>query len=94
MAMRRIEKKLFVLNDRLAELRRQRSQVEAELNMHRHINDDAQRDAAGGHAADRAEAHETAADVARFERHLRRIDAAERRLEQRRRRLLGRLNAD
>ncbi len=92
--MRRIEKKLFALNDRLAGLRHERDQVEAELSMHRHINDDAQRDAAGGHAADRAEAHETAADVARFERHLRKLDAIEHRLEQRRRRLLGRLGVD
>lgn len=89
--MRRHEKKLFALNDQLVALRAERQQVEAELNMHRHINDDAQRDAAVGNAADRADAHDTAADVARFERHLRRLDASERKLEEKRRRLLGRL---
>ena len=89
--MRRVERKLFALNDRIAALRRERHQVESELTMHQHINDDAQRDAALGNAADRAEAHETAADVARFERHLRKLDVAEMRLVVKRDKLLDRL---
>jgi chromosome segregation ATPase len=88
----RTTRKLFALSDKLTLLRAERAQVEAELNMHEHINDDAQRDAAMGNAADRAEAYETAADVSRFRRHLARLEAKETKLEARRRRLLGKLD--
>jgi seryl-tRNA synthetase len=93
--MRRTERKLFALNDRLAALREERRNVEEELMVHRHLDDDAQRDAAvSGHAADRADAADTAADVVRFERHLRKLEAEEARLEAKRQRLLGRLSGD
>jgi len=89
--MNRTEKRLFALNDQIAALRAEREQVAAELNMHEHINDDAQRDAALGDAADRAEAYETAADVARFRKHIRKLGEMEQKLEARRTRLLDRL---
>ena len=45
-----------------------RAQVAEELQVHRHIDEDAQRDAAvSGNPLDRADARETAGDVARFE---------------------------
>ena len=90
--MDRTAKKLFALNDQLTALRAERAQVEAELNMHQHINEDAQRDAAVGNAADRAEAYETAADVGRFQRHLARLRSKEEKLEERRRRLLAKFD--
>ena len=65
--MRRIEKRLFRINDELAALYEAERQAREELVFHRHLDDDAQRDAAGGSPLDRADARETAADVARLE---------------------------
>jgi hypothetical protein len=68
--MRRVEKRLFKLNDEIAALRVEQNLAREELVFHEHLNDDAQRDAAGGSAMDRADARETAADVARIEAHI------------------------
>jgi hypothetical protein len=68
--MRRVEKRLFRLNDDIAALRVEQDLAREELVFHQHLNDDAQRDAAGGSALDRADARETAADVARIEAHI------------------------
>ena len=63
----------------------------AELEYHRSINDDAQRDAAVGNYIDREEAGATAADVRRFEKTLARLDAKRAGLVETRDRLLGKL---
>ncbi len=91
--MGRVESKLFEINDTIAELAEERRLVEAELVHHRHIHDDAVRDAAvSGWQGDRMEADSTAADVARFERRIREIDAKSERLALRRQRLMERLD--
>jgi hypothetical protein len=64
--MKRTEKKLLRVLDELESLETQLRLIEAELEAHRHINDDAQRDAAMG--IDRLEALSTRADVTRFMR--------------------------
>ncbi|MGD2052125.1 MAG: hypothetical protein PVI35_06585 [Acidimicrobiia bacterium] len=90
--MRRIERRLFRLNDQIAALRRDEVLARQELEFHVHLNDDATRDALVSDAPlDRADARETAGDVARFEAHIARLEERRRRLEERRDRLLGRL---
>lgn len=66
--MKRIHRKLFVINDRLAAIDRELAQTRAELEYHRSIDDDAQRDAAVGNYIDREEAGLTRGDVRRFEK--------------------------
>lgn len=90
--MKRIHRKLFRLNDRIEELRRESAGVAAELERHRSINDDAQRDAAVGNYIDREEAGLTAADVRRFERALADIDVRVEKLTAKRDRLLSKMN--
>lgn len=68
--MKRIHRRLFRLNEKIATLQKEAAQVAAELEFHRSINEDAQRDAAVGNYIDREEAGLTAADVRRFERTL------------------------
>jgi transposase len=87
----RIEKKLLKLLDQVAVLDQRRLLVEAELEAHRHIDDDAQRDAALG--IEPLEATSTRDDVARFERLLADIDYRREALEQRRTHLLSRLGS-
>ncbi len=66
--MGRIEKRIFRLNDEIAALAAEEHQVAEELSFHRHLHDDAHRDAVvSGHPLDRADARETSGDVARFE---------------------------
>lgn len=89
--MARLENRIFTLNDRLEVLAREERLVREELIMRRHLNDDAQRDAAVGDAEDRALAYETQKDVDRFERLLRSIDAERQKLNAKRDKLLGRL---
>ncbi|MDH3396777.1 MAG: hypothetical protein OEM94_04580 [Acidimicrobiia bacterium] len=64
----RLERRLLRLNDRIAALERQEHLAFEELNMHRHLDDDAQRDAAVGGPVERADSRDTAADVSRFEK--------------------------
>jgi len=87
--MRRIERRLFRVGDQLKRLSDERRAIEAELDALRHIDDDAQHDAALGF--ERLEATATRNDVNRFERAL--VELAERseRLELLRQRLLMRL---
>ena len=68
--LKRIHRRLFRLNDKIAKLQAEAAEVAAELEFHRSINDDAQRDAAIGNYIDREEAGLTAADVRRFEKTL------------------------
>lgn len=90
--MRRIERRLLRLNEALQRLRREEELVAGELDMHRHLADDAGRDAAvSGTPDDRADARDTSRDVARFEEALAAVRAKVVRLEAKRDRLLGRL---
>jgi hypothetical protein len=66
----RNQKRLFKIHDKLKSLDHAISLVEAELEYHRHIDDDAQRDASIGNYIDREEAKLTASDVRRFEKTL------------------------
>lgn len=89
--MKRIHRRLFRLNEQIADLQRESEQVAAELAYHRSINDDAQEDAAYGNSIDREEAGLTAADVRRFESTLARLDARKAKLAAKRDRLLAKL---
>jgi hypothetical protein len=64
----RLERRLFRLNDELRRLRREQELVEGELGMHRHLADDATRDAVvSEHPVDQGEARASARDVARLQ---------------------------
>lgn len=90
--MGRIENKLFRIADELLALNEEDAQVAAELEYHRSINDDAQRDAVvSGANVDRLEASATAKDVVRFRRRLAQIDVRRRKLEAKRTALLAKL---
>jgi hypothetical protein len=66
--MRLIERRLLRLNTEIGRVRRELGLVEGELGMHRHLADDATRDAAVTDApVERAEAREAAKDVARMQ---------------------------
>ena len=82
---------LFRINEQIGRLDSELSQVEAELEYHRSINEDAQRDAAVGNYIDREEAGLTAADVRRFEKTLANLTARRDTLVAKRDRLLARL---
>lgn len=87
--MKRVEAKLFEINDRLGRLAAEQAGAQAELSALRLIDDDARRDAVLGY--DRLEATSTRADVRRFERVLEGIDRRRAELLDRRQRLLDRL---
>ncbi|MGB9358888.1 MAG: hypothetical protein WCC01_10050 [Acidimicrobiia bacterium] len=89
--MGRREERLFRINDEIAALRRDEHHAFEELIMLGHLNDDAQRDAAGGTYLDAADARETAGDVARMERHVAELRSARQRLERRRDQMLAKL---
>ncbi len=90
--MGRIEQRLFRLNDEIAALRRDEERVAEELNVHRHLDDDARRDAAVSNSPiDRADARDTAADVARFESALAALQRQREKLEAKREKLLAKL---
>jgi acetylglutamate synthase len=90
--MGRAEERIFRINDELAALDREEELVAAELEYHRHIADDAERDAVvSGLQADALEAGATRADVKRFERRLEQIRTRRERLAAKRERLIGKL---
>ncbi len=90
--MKRIHKRLFRINERIAEIEAETRQVEAELEYHRSINEDAQRDAAVGNYIDREEAGLTAADVRRFEKTISALNQKKAKLIDKRAQLLARLD--
>lgn len=90
--MKRIHRKLFRINDEIARLQQEMAVVSAELDFHRSINDDAQRDAAVGNYIDREEAGLTSADVRRFEKTISELEVRLTRLNAKRDRLLSRLD--
>jgi predicted component of type VI protein secretion system len=90
--MKRTERRLFKLNEELARLRREEELTLGELGMHSHLLDDFQRDAAVTDApADRADARESAKDVARLRRALEDVQRRIARTEATRTKLLARL---
>lgn len=94
MRKRRLRKQLFVVNDRLLLLDQEESQVSAELDYHRHLADDAVRDAAVYESSMHRDAADRAlADVDRFERALDEIDHRRQVLEHKRVRLMDRMNS-
>jgi hypothetical protein len=87
-----LERRIFRLNERLGRLAEDERLAAAELEVHRHLDDDARRDAAvSGSPIDREDARDTASDVARFQRLLAGLAEKRRRLEAKRDRLLDRL---
>ena len=87
-----LERRIFRINERLEHLTEDERLASAELEVHRHLDDDARRDAAvSDNPIDREDARDTASDVARFERLLAGLQEKRRRLEAKRARLLGRL---
>ena len=89
--MKRIHRRLFDLNDRIRALEAEARQVAAELELHRSIDADAQRDAAVGNYIDREEAGLTRSDVRRFEKTLAMLEAKRARLTDKRDRLVDSL---
>jgi hypothetical protein len=87
-----LERRIFRINERLGRLTEDERLAAAELEVHRHLDDDARRDAAVSDSPiDREDARDTASDVARFERLLVSLQEKRRRLEAKRDRLLARL---
>jgi len=87
-----VEARLFKINDAIEALRREEELVAEELRYHRHIDDDAQRDAAvSDDWQDRSFAKDTSSDVARFERALTDVRSRREQLERKRDKLLSRL---
>ena len=90
-SVKRIHRRIFRLNDKIASLEKEAGQVSAELEYHRSINEDAQRDAAVGNYIDREEAGLSSADVRRFEKTLAELDAKREKLSSKRDYLLATL---
>jgi len=90
-SVKRIHRRLFRLNDKIAKLESEIAGITAELEYHLSINDDAQRDAAVGNYIDREEAGLTAADVRRFEKTRTDLEAKRAKLSAKRDRLLATL---
>jgi hypothetical protein len=91
--MSRHTERLFRITDEIARLDEEIRLTSEELSMLRHIDDDAQRDAAVSDAPlDRDDARMTSGDVARFERALETLRSRREKLDAKRRRLLGRLD--
>ena len=91
-SLKRIHRRLFRLNEKIANLEKEAEQVAAELEYHRSINEDAQRDAAVGNYIDREEASLTAADVRRFEKTLTALEEKTAKLIEKRDSLLPKLS--
>ena len=89
--MGRTERRILKILDDLDRLREERRLAVGELDMLRHIDDDAQRDAAGGIAIDRDDARYTAQDVARFEREIAHLDEKISAAEEKHRKLVAKL---
>jgi hypothetical protein len=90
-SLKRIHRRLFRLNEKIATLEKEADQVAAELEYHRSINEDAQRDAVVGNYIDREEAGLMAADVRRFEKTLASLEGKAAKLIEKRDRLLPKL---
>jgi hypothetical protein len=86
------QRRLFAINDELAELAEEEASLLAELNHRRHLADDIERDAVlSGGEFDRLEAAGSRADVERFERQLADIGRRRAKLHATRTKLLTKL---
>ena len=93
MGKRRLSKQIFSVNDRLVHLDEEEARVSAELDYHRHLADDAVRDAAVYESSlHRDEADRALADVDRFEWALEEIDHRRGTLLAKRDRLMERMD--
>lgn len=90
--VKRVHRRLFSVNDRIDAIEKELSLTRSELEYHRSINDDAQRDAAVGNYIDREEAGLTSADVRRFEKTIDSLSRKRAELVSKRDRLLARLS--
>lgn len=90
-SLKRVHRRLFRLNDKIGSLESEIDNARAELEYHRSINDDAQRDAAVGNYIDREEAGATAADVRRFEKTIAQLEEKRQKLIEKRDHLLATL---
>ena len=91
--MKRIERKLFRLGDEIRSLDEAIRLAREELIFHDHLNDDAQRDAAVSDSPlDRADARETAGDLARMRDHIAELERKRDRLDAKRQKLLANLD--
>lgn len=89
--MSRLERRLFKIADEIARIDEEIRLTAEELAVLRHLDDDAQRDAAVGGPLERDDARVTSGDVARFEEALDRLRGQRDRLDEKRARLLDRL---
>jgi hypothetical protein len=89
--VRRVTKKIFIINDRIKDIDQELAFTRAELEYHRSINEDAQRDAAVGNYIDREEASLTRGDVRRFERTIDKLEARKMKLKEKRASMLDQL---
>jgi len=93
MRIKRRERKLLGIMDRLGAIEQELVLAREELIYHQHLDDDARRDAAVSDSpVDRADARETAGDVARFERLIERLERERADLGRRRALLLEKLD--
>lgn len=90
-SVKRVQRRLFRINDQIKAIEEELRSTKAELEYHRSINDDAQRDAAVGNYIDREEAGATAADVRRFEKSIANLEQRLHKLEYKRDRLMLKL---
>jgi chromosome segregation ATPase len=90
--VQRTERRLKRVSDEIRRLRREQELVEGELGMHRHLADDAMRDAiVTGESIERAEARDASKSVTRLQAALESVRRELGRLEEERDRLLDKL---
>lgn len=89
--MRRVERKLFRVNDELAALAEEERRLAAELAEHERLHHDARLDAVDGSADERAAFKEIEADLPRFQRALSQVRRRQGELLEQRARLLAKL---
>jgi len=90
--MGRTERRIFRINDEITRLQEEIRLTEEELRIHQHLDDDARRDAAVGGPIEREDARLTSDDVERFHDVVGALQARIGRLEEKRARLLARLD--
>jgi len=90
--MGRTERRIFRINDEITRLQEEIRLTEEELHIHQHLDDDARRDAAVGGPIEREDARLTSDDVERFHDLVGALQARIGRLEEKRARLLARLD--
>lgn len=90
--VKRIERRLMALADRIAAVEEQLRLTREELTIHQHLDDDARRDAVVGGPIEREDARITGADVTRFQSVADRLQRDLERLRDKQAALLSRLD--